>query len=114
LSSRKNAAGATHAGAGENVWSNVHIDDLVALYVLAIESAPPGAFLFAENGENSMREVCEAINRMLGYAGPPSAMSMEEAAAEWGEGTARTPWRPTAGCARFGRGSSAGSRKREG
>ena len=35
-----------------------------------------------------MREVCEAINRMLGYAGPPTAMSMEEAAAEWGEGTA--------------------------
>ena len=35
-----------------------------------------------------MREVCEAINRMLGYAGAPSAMSMEEAAAEWGEGTA--------------------------
>src|SRR5436190_2069484 len=33
---------ATHAGPGENVWSNVHIDDLVALYVLAIENAPPG------------------------------------------------------------------------
>ena len=44
--------------------------------------------MFAENGENSMREVCEAINRMLGFAGPPSAMPMEEAAAEWGEGTA--------------------------
>ena len=79
---------ATHAGPGENVWSNVHIDDLVALYVLAIESAPPGAFLFAENGENSMREVCEAINRMLGFTGPPVAMSMEQAASEWGEGTA--------------------------
>jgi nucleoside-diphosphate-sugar epimerase len=79
---------AAHAGPGENIWSNVHIDDLVALYVLAIERAPPGAFLFAENGENSMREVCEAINRTLGFAGPPTAMSMEEAAAEWGEGTA--------------------------
>src|SRR3954452_1633274 len=79
---------AVHAGPGENVWSNVHIDDLVALYVLAIERAPPGAFLFAENGENSMREVCEAINRTLGFAGPPTAMLMEEAAAEWGEGTA--------------------------
>ena len=79
---------AAHAGPGENIWSNVHIDDLVTLYALAIEKAPAGAFLFAENGENSMREVCEAINRMLGYAGAPSAMSMEEAAAEWGEGTA--------------------------
>jgi nucleoside-diphosphate-sugar epimerase len=79
---------ATHAGPGENIWSNVHIDDLVALYALAIEKAPPGAFYYAENGENSMRDLCEAINRMLGFAGAPSAMSMEEAAAEWSEGTA--------------------------
>ena len=79
---------AAHAGPGENIWSNVHIDDLVSLYALAIEKAPAGAFFFAENGENSMREVCEAINRMLGFAKAPSAMSMEEAAAEWGEGTA--------------------------
>ena len=81
---RSNAA---HAGPGENIWSNVHIDDLVPLYALAIEKAPAGAFYFAENGENSMREACEAINRMLGFAGPPTAMSMAEAAAEWGEGT---------------------------
>jgi nucleoside-diphosphate-sugar epimerase len=79
---------AAHAGPGENIWSNVHIDDLVTLYALAIEKAPAGAFFFAENGENSMRDVCEAINRMLGFAGAPSAMSMDEAAAEWGEGTA--------------------------
>jgi nucleoside-diphosphate-sugar epimerase len=79
---------AAHAGPGENVWSNVHIDDLVPLYALAIEKAPAGAFYFAENGEHSMREACEAINRMLGFAGPPVAMSMQEAAAEWGEGTA--------------------------
>ena len=84
----KKRGNAAHAGPGENIWSNVHIDDLVPLYTLAIDRAPAGAFYFAENGENSMREVCETINRMLGIAGPPSAMSMEEAAAEWGEGTA--------------------------
>jgi hypothetical protein len=28
--------------------------------------APAGAFYYPENGENSMREVCQAINRMLG------------------------------------------------
>lgn len=77
---------AAHAGPGENIWSNVHIDDLVTLYALAIEKAPAGAFFFAENGENSMREVCEAISRMLGHQGVPSAMSMEQASAEWGEG----------------------------
>jgi nucleoside-diphosphate-sugar epimerase len=79
---------AAYAGPGENIWSNVHIDDLVTLYALVIERAQAGAFFFAENGENSMREVCEAINRMLGLARPPMSMSMQEAAAEWGEGTA--------------------------
>jgi nucleoside-diphosphate-sugar epimerase len=79
---------AAHAGPGENIWSNVHIDDLVTLYALAVEKAPAGAFYFAENGENSMREVCEAINRMMGFQEPPTAMSMVEAASEWGEGTA--------------------------
>jgi nucleoside-diphosphate-sugar epimerase len=79
---------AAHAGLGENIWSNVHIDDLVPLYALAIDRAPAGSFYFAENGENSMRETCEAINRMLGYAGAPSSMTMQEAAGEWGEGTA--------------------------
>jgi hypothetical protein len=36
-----------------------------------------------------MRELCVSINRMLGFAGPPSAMTMQEAAVEWGEGTAQ-------------------------
>ena len=83
----KKRGNAAHAGPGENIWSNVHIDDLVPLYALAIDKAPPGAFYFAENGETSMREACVAINRMLGFSGPPSAMTMQEAAAEWGEGT---------------------------
>jgi nucleoside-diphosphate-sugar epimerase len=83
----KKRGNAAHAGPGENVWSNVHIDDLVTLYALAIDKAPAGGFYYAENGEHSMREACEAINRMLGFAGPPTAMSMAEAAAEWSEGT---------------------------
>lgn len=84
----KKRGNAAHAGPGANIWSNVHIDDLVTLYTLAIDNAPAGAFYFAENGENSMHEVCAAINSMLGFAGEPSAMSMREAAAVWGEGTA--------------------------
>jgi nucleoside-diphosphate-sugar epimerase len=79
---------AKYIGPGENRWSNVHIDDLVRLYLLAIEKAPAGAFFFAENGENSMREVCEAISRMLGFGGRTQSMTLEEAAAEWGEGAA--------------------------
>jgi nucleoside-diphosphate-sugar epimerase len=79
---------AKHIGPGENHWANVHIDDLTALYVLAIEKAPAGAFYYAENGENSMREVCEAISRMLGQGGRTESMTVEEAASEWGEGAA--------------------------
>ena len=88
----KKAGVAKHIGSGENRWANVHIDDLVPLYLEAIEMAPPGAFYFAENGENSMREVCEAISRMLGQdnklGGMTQSMTIAEAAAEWGEGAA--------------------------
>lgn len=85
----RKSGGARHYGPGENVWSNVHIDDLVELYRLALASAPAGAFYFAENGENSMKEVCEAINRMLGIDEAPIAMSLEEAAHAWGESAAQ-------------------------
>jgi nucleoside-diphosphate-sugar epimerase len=79
---------AKHIGSGENRWANVHIDDLVTLYLLAIEKAPAGTFYFAENGENSMREMCEAISRMLGFGGRTQSMTVEEAAREWGESPA--------------------------
>jgi nucleoside-diphosphate-sugar epimerase len=84
----KKYGAAKYIGPGENRWSNVHIDDLVTLYLLAIDKAPAGAFYFAENGENSMREMCEAISRMLGCGGRTQSMTVEEAAAEWGEGPA--------------------------
>lgn len=84
---RKNGV-AGHCGSGENIWSNVHIDDLVDLYLLALDHAPSGAFYYAENGENSMRELCQAINRMLRLAGDPKPLTPQESAEEWGEGPA--------------------------
>ncbi len=79
---------ARHVGRGENLWSNVHIDDLVDLYLRVLERAPAGASYYAENGEASMRKVCETISRALGYAGRTQGMSKEEAIAEFGEGPA--------------------------
>ena len=79
---------AKHIGSGGNIWSNVHIDDLAELFRLALVKAPPGSFYFAENGENSMRELCEAINAMMGVDAPPQSMTIAEAAEEWGEGPA--------------------------
>ena len=79
---------AKHIGSGSNIWSNVHIRDVADLYSLALTKAPAGSFYFAENGENSMREVCEAINAMMGVGDSPQSMSIAEAAQEWGEGAA--------------------------
>ena len=85
---RKHGAG-VHVGRGENIWSNVHIDDLVPLYLRALEKAPAGAFYYAENGENSYREIAAAISRMLGFGGRTQAMPMDEAVAEFGDTAAQ-------------------------
>jgi nucleoside-diphosphate-sugar epimerase len=78
-----------HVGPGENIWSNVHIDDVVSLYLLALEKAPPGAFYYAENGENAYREIAEAIGRMLGMGSRTAPMPIDEAVAELGESGAQ-------------------------
>ena len=85
---KKHGAG-RHVGRGENIWSNVHIHDLVPLYMRALEKAPAGAFYYAENGENSYREIAEAISRMLGFGGRTRPMPMEEAITEFGETAAQ-------------------------
>jgi nucleoside-diphosphate-sugar epimerase len=79
---------ARHVGRGENLWSNVHIDDLADLYLRILERAPAGAFYYAENGECSMRALCAAISLGLGYGGRTEPMSLAEAIAEWGDGAA--------------------------
>lgn len=78
-----------HVGAGLNVWSNVHIDDLVSLYMLALDKADAGTFFYAENSENSMLELAAAIGTALGFGGQTKPMSVDEAVAAWGEGGAR-------------------------
>lgn len=84
----KKSGVAKHIGPGGNIWSNVHIDDLVSLYLLALSDAPAGAFYYAENGEASMCELAAAVGRMLGLGTETQSMTIEEAAAEWGEGAA--------------------------
>lgn len=61
----KKDGAARYIGAGENCWSNVHIDDLVDLYLLAIEKAAAGDFFFAENGEESLKNIAAEIGRRL-------------------------------------------------
>ncbi len=77
-----------HVGRGENRWSNVHLDDLVDLYVRVLAQGEAGASYYAENGENSMREVCAAIGRALGMGERTAPLTKEESIAEFGEGPA--------------------------
>jgi nucleoside-diphosphate-sugar epimerase len=74
-------------GAGLNIWSNVHIDDVVQLYLLALQRASAGALYFVENGEASFGEVGAAIAHRLGMRGVES-LPPEVAAARWGESKA--------------------------
>lgn len=74
---------ARYIDSGENIWSYVHIDDVVDLYLLAMQHAPAGSFFFVENGEATMKSVAEAINRMLGMSGRTASMSLNEAIQEW-------------------------------
>jgi nucleoside-diphosphate-sugar epimerase len=56
---------ARYIGHGLNIWSNVQIDDLVDLYLLALEKAGAGSFFFAENGEAQLKAIVEEIGRQL-------------------------------------------------
>jgi nucleoside-diphosphate-sugar epimerase len=59
-----------HVGAGRNVWSTVHLDDVADLYLLALEKSPPGTFYFVENGEESFAAMTDALARSLDLPGP--------------------------------------------
>jgi nucleoside-diphosphate-sugar epimerase len=72
-----------HVGRGLNVWSTVHIDDVVDAYALALAAAPAGSFFFLENGETSFREIAGAIGDAL-RLGPPRPWPVEDAIRELG------------------------------
>ncbi|WP_457949799.1 NAD-dependent epimerase/dehydratase family protein [Pseudarthrobacter sp. alpha12b] len=74
-------------GKGLNRWSTVHINDLVDLYGLAVDAAPPGSFYFAENGESSFADIGAAIAERLGL-GEVESWDADEAANQWGPGRA--------------------------
>jgi nucleoside-diphosphate-sugar epimerase len=53
-----------HAGTGQNIWSNVHIEDVVSLYLLALTRTTA---------------IAEALN-----LGKPQDWPLKDAEAEWG------------------------------
>ena len=57
IDAAKKAGVPRHVGPGANRWGNVHIADVVALYLLALEKAPAGSLYYAENGEASFKQI---------------------------------------------------------
>jgi nucleoside-diphosphate-sugar epimerase len=86
IAEAKRSRVARHVGRGRNIWSNVHIDDVVELYALALAKAPAGSLFFAENGEASMKEAAEAISRMLGLGGRTEDWPIDQAVEALGPG----------------------------
>jgi len=76
-----------YIGRGLNRWSNVHIADVAALYLLALARARPGTFLYVESGEAALGEIAGAIAARLGL-GAAQSWSAEQAIAAWGRNMA--------------------------
>ncbi|EZP33165.1 NAD-dependent epimerase/dehydratase family protein [Pseudomonas sp. RIT288] len=72
-----------HVGTGQNIWSNVHIEDVVALYLLALTKNVPGTFYFVESGEASFIDMTTAMAEALNL-GKPQDWPLQDAEAEWG------------------------------
>jgi nucleoside-diphosphate-sugar epimerase len=81
----KQVGAGVYFGKGLNRYSNVHIDDLVELYLLALEKAPGGSFFFAENGDASFKEIAEMISRSLGLGGKTASVSVEDVVRQYGD-----------------------------
>src|SRR5262249_51149668 len=69
---------------GFNRYSNVHIDDLVDLYLLVMEKAG-GSFFFAENGHNSFKEIAGMISNFLGLGGKTASLPLANVIQQYGE-----------------------------
>ncbi|MDB5984584.1 MAG: hypothetical protein JWQ69_5599 [Pseudomonas sp.] len=72
-----------HVGPGQNIWSNVHIEDVVELYALALEKNPAGTFYFVESGEAAFVDMSNAIAKALNL-GKAQDWPLKDAEAEWG------------------------------
>ena len=99
---------AAYPGNGGNAWPNIHVDDLAALYIRALERGARRAVFHGVGFEATVRSVCESIARLVGGMSaslPPDEARTVVPFADWmggmsvRVGTARTQaalaWTPT-------------------
>ncbi|MDM7856580.1 NAD-dependent epimerase/dehydratase family protein [Cellulomonas alba] len=69
---------AAYVDSGENAWSAVHVDDLAALYVTAVERPVAGVFNVAEGAHFTFRELAEAIADLTGTVAASVPLAVAE------------------------------------
>jgi nucleoside-diphosphate-sugar epimerase len=69
---------APHLGAGGVRQGYVHIDDLVELYVLALERAPAASMLHAVADEVALGDLAASVSRLVGAGNQTEALSLLE------------------------------------
>ena len=73
-------------GAGDQHWTTVHVDDLAALYVLALEGAEAGSYYFGVSGQNpTVRELGIAASTGAGLGGEVVEETVGESGDRLGE-----------------------------
>jgi len=81
--SAKKTGAVCYMGAGLNLYSNVHVDDLAEIYRLAVEKGIAGALYHAVSGEENYRSMAECAARVLGVK--TRSIGFGEAKTLWGD-----------------------------
>jgi len=68
-----------HVGSGRNVWSTVHIGDVVDAYAAAVANPSASGFFYLESGEVSFRDLAARIGHALGQDLEPLPIDVDEA-----------------------------------
>jgi nucleoside-diphosphate-sugar epimerase len=74
---------ACYLGAGLNLYSTVHVEDLAEVYCLALERGIPGALYHAVSGEANFRYIAEAVAEVVGC--DAKSLNYAEACELWGK-----------------------------
>lgn len=72
-----------YLGAGLNLYSNVHVEDLADVYRLALEQGTPGALYHAVAGELNNRALAQAVAADLGLRA--RSIDFAEGVRRWGK-----------------------------
>ena len=66
------------SGSGDNLWSAVHVDDLVDLYALALRSDGQQLYFAGAQSGIKTRDIATALSRSMGWDGRTMELPIEE------------------------------------